>query len=242
MGLPKLESWHVEGLRFSFFFNVPVNAQQQSWWEIFANGQAEAKVNKPQIGEYSETGIFLGGQCELKVAFNRIDWSVSFPFAGLPHAPSHSDVVVQLSKWLSAASRWLASAELSPQRIALGVGVFVLAKNEEESNSVLQSYLPFVDLAGKNLIDVAMQVNSPTVSENNDGLMINRLVRFATMKRQLVNVSPAGIPIVETDSVLKCDLDINTSPERLELFDVRSSVAVIEEMVRSAESILTKSV
>lgn len=242
MGLPKLESWQVEALRFSFFFNLPINAQQQTWWESFAKGHADAKVNKPQIGEYSETGAFLDGHCELRVAFNRVDWSVSFPFAGLPHAPSHSDVKTQLSEWLSAVTRWLASAGLSPQRIALGVGVFLSVESEVEANYVLQSYLPFVDLTGKNFIDIAMQINSPAASEKIDGLTINQLVRLATMNRQVVNVSPSGIPLVESSSVLKCDLDINTSPEWLAFFDAPSSISVVEEMVRKVENILTKSV
>ncbi len=242
MGLPKLESWQVEALRFSLFFAVPVNAQHQKWWESFAGREAEAKVNKPHLGEYTETGSFLDGQCELKILFNRVDWAVSFPFAGLPHSPSHLELKVLLAEWLMAISRWMNNEGFTPQRIALGVAMIVPVASEKFSNSVIESFFPFVDFTSKNLIDIAIQVNSPTPSLRLPGLSINRLVRLNTATRQIVNMAASGVPVVEADTVLRCDLDINTSPQWINLFGVRSAIDIVEEMIGDVEVILTKSI
>lgn len=79
MALPDLKEWRVEALRVTLFGTEPFAPTGENWWKIVTGTDPEAAVNKPQSGEYSESGTFLNGQLELKTAFNRTDWILSFP-------------------------------------------------------------------------------------------------------------------------------------------------------------------
>ncbi|NNA50658.1 hypothetical protein [Pseudomonas lactis] len=241
MSLPELLAWRVEALRLTVFFSEPVNAQNRNWGKSFTGGDPESIVSKPQTGEYTEQGSFHDGQFELKVAFNRVDWSVSFPFSELPNAPKPAEISKMLDDWLVGVSGWLAVLEMKPIRLALGLVAHAPVENVVEANEVISSYFPFVSLAAdSNYIDASVQVNSPYPSTVLKGLDVNRVVKFEVATRQIVTIGPAGMPTSQTDTVLRSHLDLNTSPLWKSVFEVESCGPIIHEMKPHVVTLLSK--
>jgi hypothetical protein len=223
------------------FFSEPVNAQNRNWGKSFTGRDPESIVSKPQTGEYTEQGSFLDGQFELKVAFNRVDWSVSFPFSDLPNAPKPAETSKMLDEWLIGISGWLSILDMKPIRIALGLVAHAPVDSALEANAVISGCFPFVNLTGdSNYIDASVQVNSPYPSKVLKGLDINRVVKFEVATRQIVTIGPAGMPTSQSDTVLRSHLDLNTSPQWKNIFEVDSCGPIVQEMKPHIVMLLSK--
>lgn len=241
MSLPEIVAWKVESLRLSMFFSTPVSAQNQNWWKHFTGSDPETTLNKLQLGEYMENGPLLGGQGELKVGIDRVDWAVSFPMADMPNAPSPKALKALLLEWIEGIRNWLAAINLSPHRIGLGVFANCPVKKEDEANSIISDYFRFVDLRlGGRFIDASMQINEPKPSMLVENLVINRILRLEVLNRQIVTVGPSGMPAPIEDTVVRARVDINTSPAWQSSFAPDSVISLFEEIGQHVETLLSK--
>jgi len=241
MSLPELLAWRVEALRLTVFFSEPVNAQNKLWGKSFAGVEPESIISKPQTGEYTEQGSFREGQFELKVAFNRVDWSLSFPFSDLPNSPKPAAIGEMLEAWLEGVSNWLSILDVKPIRLALGCVAHVPVENEVKANLVVSNYFPFLNLGpDSKFIDASVQINLPYPSSVIKGLDINRIAKLEVATRQIVTIGPAGMPATQTDTVVRAHVDLNTSPNWRSVFDIESCGPVIDEMGPHVQALLYK--
>lgn len=212
MTLPEIKDWHVETLRFTLFAGLAVQAAGNNWWAAVTGSHPEATMNRSNTAEYSESGEFLGGQFELKVVFNRIDLSLSFPFSDMPGAPSPGDISKLLPAWLEGLNRWLVLVDFPVTRVAAGAVLFKKVDSVVEGNSVLRRYLPFMNLPNPDAVeDILVQINSPSVFSCFPSLRHNRICKIGVLARQMITIGPAGFPTAVIDTVVRNELDMSSA-------------------------------
>lgn len=240
MGLPVLATWRVETLRLTVFFGSPVNANGLGWWKRITGEEPESAINRPQAGEYSEVGQYLDGQFEMKVAFNRADWVLSYPFSSMPGAPNPAEIS-QLSNSLFKSFSSLLSETKDPIiRVAYGVVAFHSIESSRQGNDIIGSILPFVKFDSEvESNDLMIQINNPCDSAVRKGLLINRISKLGNMTRQTVEVGPSGIPSVVTDQVLRAEFDISTAVDNTKPLGAELLAPLSIEMKDIAEALLT---
>lgn len=217
MSLPEIKEWHVETLRLTLFSSVPVNAVGREWWKTVTSAAPEATLNRQNAGEYSESGEFLGGQFELRVAFNRVDWLLSYPFSDMPGAPSPGDIATLTPKWLECLKTWLDNVDFSVVRIAAGSVTVKKVDGYSAGNKVVNDYLHFMSIdRPQDIADLALQVNIPSVFSAVDGLRHNRIAKMAVLDRQMITIGPAGFPTTVVDTVVRNELDMSTAVDNVQ--------------------------
>jgi hypothetical protein len=239
MSLPDIKEWHVETLRLTVFSIEPISGVGREWWKKVTKFDPETAVNRPSAGEYSESGEFLGGQFELKTAFNRVDWNLSFPFTDLPGAPKPEEINALTFKWLMAFKSWLTDLDFSVARVAAGAVFIKKVSTVATGNKLISDYLHFVNVNdGCEIADLMIQVNSPTAFKSISGLRHNRIVKLGVLERQMITIGPAGFPNAVTDTVLRCELDMSSPLSHQYAIPASNSYDLFSEMVSAYLSIL----
>ena len=239
MSLPDIKEWHVETLRLTVFSVEPISGVGRDWWKKVTKLEPETALNRPSAGEYSESGEFLGGQFELKTAFNRVDWSLSFPFTDLPGAPKPEEIHALTFKWLMAFKFWLADLDFSLARVAAGAVFIKKVPSVAVGNALVSDYLHFVNVNdGCEIADLMIQVNSPTDFKAVQGLHHNRIVKLGVLERQMITIGPAGFPNAVTDTVLRCELDMSSPLSHQYAISASNSYELFSEMVHAYLSLL----
>lgn len=243
MTLPELAVWRVEALRVTVFGVEPLTAVGQSWWRTVTGQEPETAINRPQSGEYSEIGPFLNGQLELKVAFNRADWILSYPLIGMPGAPEPSGTLVStLREFAFAVSKWTAGKPVSANRVALGSVAYVPVESIEEGNRVAGRYIPYMDLTKvSDLTDFLVQLNTPYRSKVIESARINNVTKWAVLGRQVFAIGPTGMPQIKNDIALRSEFDMSTAADGGSV-DLSVFSALSSEMVDVVEGVLNKGI
>ncbi|NWC56563.1 hypothetical protein [Pseudomonas veronii] len=212
MSLPDIKEWHVETLRLTVFSLEPISVAGRQWWKSVTELDPETSINRPSAGEYSESGEFLGGQFELRATFNRVDWTLSFPFSDLPGAPKPGELDVLTKKWLVAFNAWLDVVDFPVSRVAIGAVLMKKVEGALDGNKLVSDYLHFVNVKdGCPLTDLMVQVNNPSVFASVEGLAHNRIAKMGVLERQMITIGPAGFPTAVIDTVVRCELDMSSS-------------------------------
>jgi hypothetical protein len=241
MSLPELVAWRIELLRASLFFDQPIVAQEREYWREVTDKDPEVTINKHQQGEFVQSGSYLGGQCELKIAFNRVDLIVSYPFAGLPGAPEPGEPHALLNEWLEAVLRLLSAVSAGVHRLALGAVGFIPVGDIEQGNKLISEYFPFVCLEKVDgLIDLTISANSPCASEVVSGLTINRILNLSALERQVINLAPVGVPSMDADKVIRAELDVNSSQDVKRFNSPDEARSVATELSDQVRALLVK--
>ncbi|QXH96076.1 hypothetical protein HU749_006730 [Pseudomonas ogarae] len=239
MSLPDIKEWHVETLRLTVFSIEPISGVGREWWKQVTKFDPETAVNRPSAGEYFESGEFLGGQFELKTAFNRVDWSLSFPFTDLPGAPKPEEIHALTFKWLMAFKSWLTSLDFGVARVAVGAVFIKKISSIAVGNSLISDYLHFVNVNdGCEIEDLMIQVNSPSSFKSVEGLRHNRIIKLGVLERQVITIGPAGFPNAASDTVLRCELDMSSPLGHQHAILASDSYELFSEMVHAYLSIL----
>lgn len=239
MSLPEIKEWHVETLRLTIFSLEPINAGGRSWWKSVTGSDPETSTNKPSVGEYSESGEFLGGQFELRANFNRVDWNLSFPFSDMPGTPKPEEIDALTSKWLHVLGAWLKSVDFKVARLAAGAIFIKKIANIPAGNKSISDYLHFVNVKeGCDITDLMVQVNSPAKFEAVPELSHNRIAKMGVLERQLITIGPSGFPTAIVDNVLRFELDMSSSLTHAEPIEHSALSKLFNEMVVAYLSIL----
>lgn len=243
MGLPDLATWRVESLRLTVFFGLPVIANGLGWWKKVTGQEPESAINRPQAGEYSEVGQFLDGQLEMKVAFNRADWVLSYPFSGMPGAPNPGELPQLSNSFVDSLANVLSNMNDPVVRLAYGLVAFHTVESISQGNDIVANLLPFVRFdSDVESSDLLIQVNNPSVSDAVSGLDLNRISKLGVVTRQVVQVGPSGIPTMEADQVVRAEYDISSAVDRVTPVESKYIASLATEMKNVAESILSSGV
>ena len=243
MALPAISAWRVETLRFTFFYSEHLDARDKNWWSSVADGaQPETQINKPSQGEYLEGGNYLDGQFELKVAFNRVDWILHYPLASLPDGPCFGTLEDIAEILLKAIGSWVMFSSLKPVRVAFGAVLVHPVENPVEGNRLFAEYIPFFNADVTAVRDLFLQVNYPKLSDVIEGLMINEVTKWGVLTGQYMELSGGIVPRPVTNYMFRSELDLSTSFERVEPFDVSQTNALLKSMLNVSLRTLTEGV
>lgn len=243
MSLPKIKDWHVETLRLTLFGLEPISAVGRGWWKAVTGQEAEATLNKQSSGEYSESGEFFGGQFELKISLNRVDWVLSYPFSDFPGSPRPEDIEQLAAKWLQSFDKWFKLVDFSIARVALGAVGLCKVPDIVSGNRIISDYLHFVHINDThNISDLMVQVNFPSVFRSVDNLRHNRIVKMGVLERQVITIGPAGFPTAVADTVVRAELDMSSAVRPQGLISAESLKDLSSEMSDALVVILREGV
>lgn len=234
MALPEIDAWRVEALRFTFFFNEPQSGRGGDWWKLLTGTEPESVISKPQVGEHVEAGAYLDGQLELKVAFNRIDWVLSYPFASMPDSAPGINLEYVAGKLAPDIRRWVESIASPITRIALGVIALLPVKTVPDGNSMLSSYFPFFKFDPDSATDVFLQINHPQKTDLLDGQDFNFVTRTGVVTGQFMQLGLGGFPQMTTNILFRNEFDLSTQPDRLEQLPVQSIDSLFKVFINKA--------
>lgn len=238
MTLPNLSDWRVETLRVTVFGSEPIAAMGQNWWQKVTGSDPEAAINRPQAGEYSESGSFLDGIFELKAVFNRADWTLNFPFAGMPGSPEPKDLIPLLRELVPAISGWASECGVPMSRVALGVVVLKTVPSISEGNELIGSYVPFLDVSNNSAVsDLFIQLNIPFHSAVLDAVQINSVTKWAVQGRQVFSIGNSGMPTILNDVAVRSEFDLSTAVDN-PVVELSVFGNVLDEMVAEVKSVL----
>lgn len=234
MALPEIGAWRVEALRFTFFFIEPQSGRGGDWWKSVTGIDPESVVSKPQAGEHVETGSYLDGQLELKIAFNRIDWTLSYPFASLPDATPGMNIEHVTGKLFPDIVRWLSSHASPILRVALGVVALFPVNTVSEGNSLLSSYFPFFQFNPDTATDVFLQINHPQNTNLLSGKDYNFVTRTGVVTGQFMQLAIGGLPQMTTNHLFRNEFDVSTPADRIEQLPSQDVVSLLDQFIGKA--------
>jgi hypothetical protein len=240
MAFPEINAWCVEAIRFTFFFNEPQMGRNKDWWKHVTGTEPETMINKPQSGEYVESGPYLNGQLELKVVFNRVDVILHYPFASMPDfepSVNFTDAVRNLRVGINNLV-----FDVVPTRVAFGTILLHSIGNWIEGNSLISQYLPFVKIDAEKVKDFFLQINVPTKTGLVDGLVINDIVKLGVVNGQFMQMSIGGLPQVTTNYLVRNEVDLSTDGERASSLPADVASLIFDEFIESTFTTLKEGV
>lgn len=216
MALPDINAWRVETLRFTFFFHEVQSGQGGNWWKTLTGREPEVVTSKPQVGEHFENGAYEDGQLELKVAFNRVDWTLTFPFAMLNDYSAGKDVADQIHNFFVKVMEWKRRVPNAVSRVAFGfVGMFVV-DTIAKGNELLSEYAPYMKFDPESASDVMVQINRPEDSGILPSLKLNYVNKLGVLTGQFMQMTFGGFPQLTQNNVLRLEYDFSTPFDRVE--------------------------
>ncbi|TDV54422.1 hypothetical protein EC919_104158 [Pseudomonas graminis] len=235
MALPEISAWRVEVLRFTFFYSEPQSGRGRDWWKALTGIDPETTVNKQQTGEYVESGPYLQGQLDLKVAFNRLDWTLTYPLASMPDYVPPMDLQTSLDTMYDAFKK----ITLDPNviRVAFGAVLLMPVENAHKGNIIFNEYMPFVKVDLDNVEDLFLQVNFPYVARSYDGMKINNVAKWSVMSGQFMQMAIGGFPQISTNFLVRGEVDLSSAGERQTPLDGESVIPLLDEFVAKTYSI-----
>lgn len=243
MALPEINAWGVETFRFTFFFTEP-QIGLLGWWKSVTGVDPEQVLSRPQMGEHSESGAFLDGQLELKSAFNRVDWTFTYPFAGLPDAVPTKSMSQLRDDLIPAIGKWLINQSSKITRVAFGAIGLHPVRSIGEGNVLLGEYLPFIELDAGRARDLLIQINLPEKNDVLEGVDCNVISKWGVLTGQFMQMALGGLPAMVTNHMVRAELDLSTPVDRSNIIPsyvaldlvshfVNTSCRVLQEGVRS---------
>jgi len=230
--------WLVETLRVTAFGETSVELGQ-SWWLSVISDDPDSETIKSKLGQYHASCEMLGGVLSLEVHPSRVDWLLRANRASevesleFPTIDAFDKVTPQ---FVRICNSWL-SKEPSIDRLAYGAVLFMPTAEREQGYSLLDKYLPSVDVDGKGSADFFYQINRPRPSELDVAeLEINRLSKWSVLRLKAGNIrfdsdKPVASAALHEAFAVRLELDVNTSANYANLLPVNSLNSIFGELI-----------
>lgn len=243
--LPDVSAWEVANLRLTAFPATSPEGGGGGWWAQLVGEEPASRTEKPKLGQEKVEGPFANGVLTLGLALGRIDWILQPPMSpeppeGLPTLgllpEVHPEFIALGQKWMALDS----CPEL--QRIALGAVLLQPVEDRRFGYSLLDRYLPSVDLDSENSRGFLYQINRPRCGPVKN-VAINRLSRWSvhTMSVVSMEVAESQIKPLPTggQSFVSCrlEMDINTDVDFQGTFLREEASEVLRTLVDFATEI-----
>lgn len=231
-------AWLAESLRGTAFGEISID-EAKGWWSQFVDVDPESETVKAKAGQYSAHCDFMGGLLFLEVQPGRVDWhlrskrpeendELEFPSVGAIDAP--------LKKFSEIIKAWASDAS-GLARIAFGAVLFLPTEDRLGGYQAVQSMLPAVQIDIDNSVDFFYQINRPRPSVTGvDELIINRLCKWSVLRifggryRMDSDKSLISTDVTEKFAV-RLELDMNTSPDVLDVLPVDRQSDIFDELI-----------
>jgi hypothetical protein len=227
--------WTAEQLRVTCFTSDQVGEGQVSWWSAITNSQPESSTARPALGTYTAQGPFMEGQLTLAISPGRIDWVLSgrqseeFPVASLDSLSASREAFVGMLKI------WLEKHKPTANRLAFGLIANRRVQHRREGYETLASLLPAVKIDAERSSDFFYQINRPRHSKTIDGLLLNRLSKWAVAEIAFLPIGANAQAV--TFYACRSEIDINSDKDRVDGLGTKSPY-LLEELGAMAVEIL----
>jgi len=255
--MPRLdfEDWTAEQLRCSAFILAGVPQPANHWWMKLAGAEPEQVTSNPRLGSSQAVGRFGPGTLVVSTQPDRVDWflgpvpiesaSVQGLAATDPKPPSIGNAAEAFDVFSVLSNQWLAFDDIpNVNRLALGG---VLSHQEGDKRVAylrLPDYVPVqVDPESS---DFLYQISLPTHSRLDiEGLMINRLSKWAVTMFKLISLNAPGAPLAHdlmTTIALRTEIDVNTAQEYQKELPKDRLAQIMDELVEYGRDLITNGV
>lgn len=239
-------TWQAGMLRVTAFASAFDVATVDTWWETVVGAPAESKTVKMKGASQTIEGKFGKGRLTLNVELNRIDWlygpDPDFERDDFPNIGTYADATTELN---SRITTWIQTA---PPIIRLAWGGVFLFPVESKVNSyeILAAHLPSLKLDSVGSSELLYQINRPRNSNVLEGLVINRLQKWSSLRIQRIHlqiapgnqtVSNANAPGVDA---CRLELDVNSSGERVDPLPAESVSKLYAELTGFSDEIISR--
>jgi hypothetical protein len=255
--MPRLDfrDWAAEQLRCSAFILRGASRPADYWWRKLAEAEPEQVTSNPRLGSSQAVGRFGPGTFVVSAQPDRVDWflgalpletaSIQGSTARDPMPPSIGGASDAFDFFSELSKRWLAFEEIPDlNRLALG-GVLSHQENDKRAAYLrLPDYVPVrVDPESS---DFLYQISLPAQTRSGvEGLMINRLSKWAVTMFKLIALNAPGGPLTHdltTTIALRSEIDINTAQEYQNELPKDRLAQIFDELVEYGRDLIANGV
>lgn len=230
--------WSAQTLRFTAFLQPPAEQIPQDEWE-------RATGETPAIDQVQPRQLFReqGGPIDpgyLSLQFQglagRLDWiMVPAPPVLTEAVPpfEFGPVEPALSAFNRVVRKWLITAQITSNRLAIGVAAVIPMPDRVTAYKALQEYLPSVKIDAEHSRDLSYAINRPKASRSlGPEVELNRITRWSALQIQVSGVAGpvSGIGGVYT----RVECDHNTPAERQSPLDNSRFGDIYDELIEMA--------
>jgi hypothetical protein len=231
--------WGVEVARLSLFLSEPRAISDRDWAII--TGQQEAETRQAVPGGKSLSGSVPSGVMHMSAAASRFD--VMLRHADISEGeelqlPSVGPYDETFTSFFESTCKWIEEAGPSATRIAFGAVLTCKAANREDAYGHLRDLLKSLKVDPKKMRDLQYRVNWPGDSKVQQGLVVNRITTWSSIRiiRKLLQVSGTDVEDRDTRHVdaVRLEIDHNTDVAKKAPFDQGMLIPIYSELVELA--------
>lgn len=229
--------WRVELIRLTLFLDETHNISDKDWSII--TGQDEAETRQAVPGGKRLSGTVPNGALQMSMVGSRFD--VVLTARILEEAeeftlPSVGTLEETFKTFFESTSNWIGKTGPSVIRIAFGSVLTCQTESPEVSYTQLKGVLKSLNVDPKKMRDIHYRVNWPRSSTVEQGLNINRLTTWSSLRlvRKLLQIDAGGVSSdASGDEVygVRLEADNNTEETRKTPFDRANLIPIYSELM-----------
>jgi len=232
-------TWLTESIRLSLFSSEVVKLTGENWKQL--TGQDEPEQEQKGSGRHVFASNIIGGQLTLGAVANRCDIILN----PVVKADGPEDNIPSVGQWPNALEQFQKLTEPFVEhlpfpvlRVAFAPALLHPFNDRLDAYKALVSLVKSIKQPPEKLRDLLFRVNWPQNSTAVDGLTLNRLTTWSVVRIRLQMLVPDGTgPARFTDELataLRLELDHNTDPEHVGVFDATCLLPIYRELTNLA--------
>jgi len=220
-------AWLPDHVRFTFFFDRPVNAEAVDWFKKVVGVDPETSTSRPSVGERLDTAVAGGLKVSLQIALNVAHWIVQAA-SGTP--VGDLDAFAAIAPAFADKLRAWSDVVTGINRVALGANLYLPAESAEAGYAKLQEFLPKLNLEYPKIRDFDLAVNIPAKSAVRPDMELNALTRWSCVQFYMMAQVGGTVQNAALSHYCKVDMDIS-SPVSSDLLSSSERMAIIGELI-----------
>jgi hypothetical protein len=231
--------WGVDVARLSLFLSEPYPISDKDW--TIVTGQEEAGTRQVVPGGKRLSGAVPTGVMHMSTSASRFDLILTAAEIGKGEEmqlPSVGPLDETFKSFFESTCKWIEKVKPSVTRIAFGPVLTRRTADREEAYRLLGTLLKSVKVDPKNMRDLLLRVNWPRTSKVEQGLVVNRLTTWSSMRlvRKLLQISDADVTDAGGEHIyaVGLEMDHNTDEGKKTPFDQRNVIPIYLELVELA--------
>lgn len=237
--------WQPSLLRMTVFCEPDFKGYRPNQWVELVGEAPENVSSQPRTGESLEEGTYEGAKLLLQTKQFRLDLAyivAQNPLTDTDNMPTLGPFPERTEAFYNLVKKWFSlNPSLPITRIAFGSELFINVGSLMEGYKILSKYLSFITPDEDNS-DFTYQINRRRNSKIKDGLIINRLSKWAVLQIQQAMVIPdqQQLHLVKDSYACRLELDINTGVSLVDLSVRQEHLSIFDELITFGAEIAVK--
>jgi len=225
-------SWEAQSLRLTIFLSTPF-AREASLWKDLTGEGPESDDHRPREGLRRQVGTWQDRALEFVITNPRIDLVMAPLITPAAQTVTMGSFATVFDEFGKLVRPWMASAEMSCIRIAIGAALLSRTLSREASYALLGSLVPSVKYDAVNSREAFYRVNRPKTSSTLKGLELNRVTTWTGIRTRQSILNPGGVTFQNAEQCYaRLECDHSTHAERIEEIPKHNRVAMYDELAK----------